>query len=87
MLASYNLSLSVTAVVLVVVVHVFYTEATVHGYFSKQVFLKLCNVHRKKPVFNSFFNKVEGFQGCNFMKKKVQDRCFPVPIMKQHLWW
>ena len=34
-----------------------------------QVFLKFCNIHRKAPVLESLFNKVEGLRACNFIKK------------------
>ena len=29
-----------------------------------------------------FFNKIAGFQACNFIKKRLQNRCFPVNIAK-----
>ena len=28
------------------------------------------------------FNKVAGLQVCNFIKKRLQDRCFPVKFVK-----
>ena len=31
------------------------------------------NIHRKTPALGSLFNK-----GCNFIKKRLQRRCFPV---------
>ena len=34
------------------------------------------------PVLGSHFDKAAGFQLCNFIKKKFQDRCFPVIIAK-----
>ena len=30
------------------------------------------------PVLESLFNKVEGLQDCNVIKKRLQHRCFPV---------
>ena len=34
------------------------------------------------PVLESIFNKVAGLQACNFIKKRLQHRCFPVHIVK-----
>ena len=39
---------------------------------------KLDNIRRKKPALESLFNKVPVLQPSNFIKKKVQQRCFPV---------
>ena len=36
----------------------------------------------KSPVLKSLFNKVAGLQACNFTKKRLQHRCFPVNIVK-----
>ena len=36
----------------------------------------------KKPVLESLFNKVTGPKTCNFIKKRLQHRCFPVNIAK-----
>ena len=44
--------------------------------------LKLCNIRRKTPALESLFNKVPVLQGCSFIKKKLQQRCFPVNIAK-----
>ena len=49
--------------------------------FSK-VFLKFCNIRKKTPVLESLFNKVAGLQACNFIEKRLQQRCFPVNIAK-----
>ena len=40
----------------------------------------LSNKHRKAPVLESLFNKKASLQGCSFIKKRLQDRCFPVNI-------
>ena len=48
----------------------------------KKVFLKFRNVLRKTPVLESFFNKVAGLQTYNFIKKRLQNRCFPVTFAK-----
>ena len=36
----------------------------------------------KAPVLESLFNKVVDLQVCNFLKKRLQRRCFPVNITK-----
>ena len=32
-------------------------------------------------VLESLFNKVAGLKACNFIKKKLQHRCFPVNLV------
>ena len=36
------------------------------------------NFTGKIPVLDSLFKKVAGIQGCNFTKKRLQHRWFPV---------
>ena len=43
---------------------------------------KFRNIHGKTPVFESLFNKVADLKACNFIKKRLQYRCFPVNIGK-----
>ena len=43
---------------------------------------KLRNFHRKAPVLESLFNKATSLQACNFIKKRLQLRCFPVTFAK-----
>ena len=38
--------------------------------------------HRKAPVLESLFNNVAGLQACNFIKKILQHRCFPMKFAK-----
>ena len=33
-------------------------------------------------MLESVFNKVAGLQACNFIKKRLQHRCFPVKFVK-----
>ena len=40
------------------------------------------NIHRKTTVFEPLFNKVADLQPCNFIKKRLLHRCFPVNIAK-----
>ena len=44
--------------------------------------LKFRNIHKKTPVLESLFNKVVGREACNFIKKRLQHRCFPMNIAK-----
>ena len=43
---------------------------------------KFCKSHRKTSVLKSLFNRVAGLQGCNFIKKGLQHRYFPMEITK-----
>ena len=36
----------------------------------------------KRPVLDSLINKVAGLKACNFIKERLQHRCFPVNIAK-----
>ena len=45
-------------------------------------FQKFRNIHWKRSVLESLFNKVTGLQTCNFIRKTLQHRCFPVNITK-----
>ena len=42
---------------------------------------KYRNIHRKTSASESLFHKVAG-QTCNFIKKRLQQRCFPMNIAK-----
>ena len=55
------------------------TEAVARRRFSKQVFLKFSQYHRK---LESLFNKVAGLMASRFIKKSLKHRCFPVNIAK-----
>ena len=63
--------------------------------FIKVAVLKnFVNITRKH-MCRSFFDKVTGLQNCNFIKKSLQHRCFPVkfakflrtPFFTEHLRW
>ena len=70
-------------------------EAVFHRCSLKQVFLNNLQIHMKAPVLESLFDKVEDLKACNFMKKRLQHRCFPPkfvellrkPSFTEHLWW
>ena len=55
---------------------------------------KISQISQKAPVSESLFNKVVGLQACNFIKKRLQHRFFPVNIVtflraaliKEQLW-
>ena len=49
-------------------------------------------IHRKTPVLESLFNNTAGLEVCNFIKKRLQRRGFPVKMANlrtalEHLWW
>ena len=43
---------------------------------------KYHNIHSKTPVLQSFFSNAGGLKAYNFIKKRLQRRCFPVNIAK-----
>ena len=43
---------------------------------------KLRNIHKKTHVLKSHLNKAADRKTCNFIKKRLQHRCFPVNITK-----
>ena len=49
---------------------------------KKDVLKKFCKFHRKTHVIESLFSKVVGLKDCNFTKKRLQHRCFPVKFAK-----
>ena len=54
-----------------------------HWRFSiKKAILKYFDIHRKTPVQGSSFNKLEGPQACNFIKKRLQQKYFLANIVK-----
>ena len=53
--------------------------------FCEKGVLKSPAVFTGKHVLESLFKKVESLQACNFIKKRLQRRCFPVNVAK-FLW-
>ena len=51
------------------------TEAATGGVLKKVV-LKFCKFHRKAPVLESLFIKVEGPEACNFIKRDSDTSAF-----------
>ena len=51
-------------------------------FYRKKCPSKFLNIHRKTPVQGSAFNRVIAFKTCNFIKKRLQHRCFPANIAK-----
>ena len=43
---------------------------------------KFRKFHQKTAALEFLFNKAEGPQPCNFIKKRLQHRCFPVKFVK-----
>ena len=44
----------------------------------KKLFLKIRYIHRKAPVLGSIFKNVAGLKACDFNKKWLKHRLFPV---------
>ena len=57
-------------------------KAVVQRCFEKKLLLKLCVEFTGKHLCRSFFNEVAGLQTCNFIKKRLQYRYFPVNFVK-----
>ena len=63
--------------------------------FQNRCSLKIPDIYKKTPVLESLFKKGVGPQSCNFLKKRLQRRCFLVnlanflrtPFLVEHLWW
>ena len=59
---------------------------TIRSSRSQMIFeigvLEVWNIHRKTSVLESLFSKVVSLEPWNFIKKKLQHRCFPVNIAK-----
>ena len=51
-------------------------------FFKKRCPEKFHKFHRKNSVLESLCNKVTNLQGCDFIKKRLQHRCFPVKCAK-----
>ena len=66
------------------------TDNSIHRRCSikKSCSQKFRNIHRKTPVLESLFHEL---QACNFIKKRLQRRCFPIAkflrntYFKEHL--
>ena len=52
------------------------------SHYSDSIKKAVRNIHRKMPLLESLFNKVAGLLACNFIKKRLQHRCFPVNVAK-----
>ena len=48
--------------------------------YRKNCSYKFCNIYRKTPVLEFFFDKALGLQAYNFIKKRIQHWCFPVNV-------
>ena len=49
-------------------------------FYKKSCSKTFRNINRKAPVSDSLFNKAAGLHAFNFIKKRLQHRCFPVKI-------
>ena len=61
--------------------HTFGEEAT-RGVLKEMLFLKFFGIFTGKHLCWSLFKKVPDHQACNFLKKRLQHRCFLVHIAK-----
>ena len=43
---------------------------------------KICTIHKKTHVLKSFLNKTADHKAWNFIKKRLQHRCFPANTRK-----
>ena len=51
-------------------------------FFKKRYSEKFHKFHRKTSVLKYLFDKVAGLNVCNFIKKRLQHKCFPVKFAK-----
>ena len=56
--------------------------AVVCRFSSKQVLLKFSKISKENTCVGVFLNKVTGLQTCNFIKKRLQHKCFRVKFPK-----
>ena len=54
------------------------TEAVGYRCSSKYVLLKISYISQENTCVGVSFKKVAGLQTCNFIKKRLKRRCFPV---------
>ena len=59
-----------------------YLEAVVRSFSSNRCSKKFRKFHRKAAVLKILFIKVPDLSACNFNKKRVQHRCFPMKLTK-----
>ena len=57
-------------------------EGVIHKCFHNRCSKTYRNIHRKTPVLESLFNKVEGVKACDFNEISFQHWYFPVNISK-----
>ena len=63
------------------IIHLFFSKSrstSSQMSFKIGVLKILANFTRKYLCFESLFNEAAGLKACNFIKKRLQDRCFPV---------
>ena len=88
-----NLSIRPTASLILLNIYYFRFNIFIKGLFEKRVHsqkiwgeqtppLLPCSGGSETPLSEPFFNKVADLKVCNFIKKRLQHRCFPVNIVK-----
>ena len=66
-------------------IFIFRTHTSCHRkkvFCKKKFFKKFCKFHKITPVLEFLFNKIAGLQTCNFIKNRLQYRCFTVKFAK-----
>ena len=62
--------------------------AVIQSCSVKKVSLKkLYKIHRKIPMLESLYNEVSGLETSIFVKKWLQQRCFPVKFLRTPILW
>ena len=64
-------------------------EEAIAGVLWKNSAKNFPNIHRISLVSESLYKKVACHQACNFIKKRLQQRCFPVNIanfLRTRIW-
>ena len=59
-----------------------FPEAATGGVLRKEVLLKILQYLQENTCVGVFLKQVTGLQVYNFIKKRLQHRCFPVNIAK-----
>ena len=62
--------------------HIKFRRSIMNRCSIKKLFLKILQYSKSCKILQIFFNENVGLQSCNFFKKRLQHRCFPVNIAK-----
>ena len=59
-----------------------WTEAATGGTLSKKLILNILQYLPENISVGTSFNQVGGLWACNYIKNRLEDRCFPLNIAK-----